>query len=196
VRDHLRGERLRLTAMTEADVPTLARWYADGEFLRLLDSEPAHPRNEAQMAEYVRNHQTKPDCFYFAIRRNDDDTLVGFVEIDGVLWSQRVTYFSIAIGDPAERNRGYGSEALELMLGFAFHKLNLHRVALTVFSYNTQAIRAYEKAGFTLEGRHREFLERDGVRYDMLQYGLLRPEWEALRRERAAQSSGAESSGS
>ena len=61
---------------------------------------------------------------------------------------------------------------------------------------NPRAIRAYEKAGFTFEGRHREFLERDGVRYDMLQYGLLRPEWEALRRELATQPSGAESSGS
>lgn len=54
MRDHLRGERLRRTAMTEADVPALTRWYSDGEFLRLLDSEPAHPKTEAHVAEYVR----------------------------------------------------------------------------------------------------------------------------------------------
>ncbi len=195
MRDHLRGRRLRLTAMTEADATILACWYSDGEFLRLLDSEPAVPRSEAQMVEYIRAHQNRADCFYFAVRPLDDERLIGFIELDGVLWSQRSTSFSIGIGDPAERNRGYGAEALELMLGFAFDELNLHRVALTVFAYNTAAIRAYEKVGFRYEGCQREFLERDGVRYDMLHYGLLRPEWEARRAERAGQPSGAESSG-
>jgi RimJ/RimL family protein N-acetyltransferase len=65
-------------------------------------------------------------------------------------------------------------------LRFAFHELNLFRVCLTVFSYNAAAIALYEQLGFTREGTYREHIERDGQRYDMVLYGLLRPEWEKM----------------
>ncbi|MDW2877477.1 MULTISPECIES: GNAT family N-acetyltransferase [Bacillaceae] len=56
--------------------------------------------------------------------------------------------------------------------------MNLHRLQLTVFSYNSRAIRLYEKFGFKKEGAFREFMERNGQRYDMFLYGLLRREWQ------------------
>jgi RimJ/RimL family protein N-acetyltransferase len=68
---------------------------------------------------------------------------------------------------------------MRLLLQFAFGELNLRRVQLTVFSYNTAAIRLYEKLCFQREGTFREFLQRDGQLYDMYLYGLLRREWEA-----------------
>ena len=68
---------------------------------------------------------------------------------------------------------------MRLALKFAFDELNLHRVQLTVFAYNDRAIALYEKLGFQREGTFREFLHRDGARYDMYLYGLLRREWEA-----------------
>ena len=65
-------------------------------------------------------------------------------------------------------------------IGFdqCFDELNLHRVQLTVFDYNKRAIALYEKLGFQHEGTFREFLHRDGRRYDMHLYGLLRREWQ------------------
>jgi RimJ/RimL family protein N-acetyltransferase len=66
---------------------------------------------------------------------------------------------------------------MRLALDYAFSELNLHRVQLTVFAYNARAIALYEKLGFVREGVYREFLHRDGVRYDMYLYGLLRREW-------------------
>ncbi|MCZ7546462.1 MAG: GNAT family N-acetyltransferase [Anaerolineae bacterium] len=86
---------------------------------------------------------------------------------------------------PAQLGQGYGRAAIALALAFAFDELNLHRVQLTVFSYNTRAIALYEGLGFRREGVYREFLHRDGARHDMLLYGLLAREWRA-QRERAA----------
>ena len=63
--------------------------------------------------------------------------------------------------------------------------LNLHRVFLTVFSYNTAAIAMYEKLGFTREGAYREHLQRDGQRFDRVVYGILREEWEKRSSARA-----------
>jgi RimJ/RimL family protein N-acetyltransferase len=62
-------------------------------------------------------------------------------------------------------------------LNYAFSELNMHRIQLTVFSYNERAIALYERLGFRREGTHREQILRDGKRYDMYLYGLLRREW-------------------
>ena len=84
----------------------------------------------------------------------------------------------LGIGDQSNWGQGYGYEAAQLALAFAFHELNLHRVQVTVFSYNERSIALFEKLGFQREGVFRERLQRDGQRHDMLLYGLLRPEWE------------------
>jgi len=90
-----------------------------------------------------------------------------------------MAWLAIGLG-PDHWDQGYGQEAMRLLLAFGFQELNLYRVQLTVFSYNPRAIRVYEKLGFQREGVFRQALHRDGQRHDMLLYGLLRPEWEAL----------------
>ncbi len=175
----LRGERVRLTAMRTDDAAILAHWWEHGDFMRDYDSVPAIPKTTAEIAKNIENHQSRSDTIQFAIRRIDDELLLGQLEFDGISWPHRTSYVSIVILDREQRGKGYGQEAMKLGLGFAFHELNLHRIALTVFSYNTRAIEIYERFGFVHEGTHREFLERDGKRYDMRLYGLLRHEWEA-----------------
>ena len=75
---------------------------------------------------------------------------------------------------------GYGKEAFKLTIEFGFEELNFHRIYLTVLEYNEPAIKLYEKLGFKREGVYREFIHRDGKRYDMYLYGILRPEWEKI----------------
>ncbi|WP_291634364.1 GNAT family protein, partial [Clostridium sp.] len=78
------------------------------------------------------------------------------------------------------RGRGYAKEALRLTIDFGFEELNLHRIELTVLEYNEPAIKLYERLGFKREGVYREFIHRDGKRYDMYLYGMLRPEWDSM----------------
>ena len=177
----LGGERVRLTALQQGDIPTIARWYGDTAFLRLFDAVAARPLSEAEISLKLEEWQRDQNGFYFAVRSADErkDDLLGLIELDGVLWPHRVCGMSIAIGDCGDWGQGYGYEAAELALAFAFGELNLHRVTATVFNYNERSRALVEKLGFRLEGAFREFLERDGERHDMLLYGLLRPEWEA-----------------
>jgi RimJ/RimL family protein N-acetyltransferase len=173
----LRGERVRLTAVTPADLPVLTNWWADADFLRLYDSVPAYPKTEAQLAKRIEAGQKGETTFLFGIRPLSTNDLLGLLELDGVMWSHGTTFVSIAIGDEENRGKGYGREAMQLGLNFAFRELNLHRVCLTVFSYNQAATKLYESLGFTREGIYREHLQRDGQRYDMILYGLLSREW-------------------
>ena len=174
----LRGEKVRLTAVQSGDMATIARWWADPEFLRLYNTAPAAPRNEDQLSRRFDTSQTSPDTFLFAIRLLAEDDIIGLLEFDGVEWAHRTTFVSIGIGAAEHRGHGYGNDAMRVALRFAFHELNLHRVCLTVFSYNTAAIALYERLGFRREGVYREHIERDGRRYDMMLHGLLRPEWD------------------
>lgn len=173
------GNNVRLTALTPNDLPTIARWYQNADFLRLFDALPAYPKTEAALSQWLEDEHKAPDAFLFAIRLLDSDDLIGYIELDGILWAHQVSGVAIAIGDAKNWGKGYGYEAIQLALRFAFDELNPHRVQLTVFSYNERAVALYEKLGFQREGVYREFIQRDGRRYDMYLYGLLRREWEA-----------------
>ena len=173
------GEKLRLTTFKSSDAPIIATWQQDNTFLRLMDAIPAYPKTEDQLKAWIESIPAQTRDYTFAIRLIENDALLGWVELDGIMWNNRVSGISIAIGDTKQRGKGYGAEAMQLVLGFAFNELNLHRIQLTVFAYNAQAIKLYEQLGFQKEGVYREFLERDGKRHDMILYGLLRHEWQA-----------------
>lgn len=174
----LRGERIRLAAINKDDIPVYASWYEDAGFSRYSDSTPAAPLSQAQWEARLEEQQKAEDGFLFAIRELEEDAMIGFVELDGIQWTHQTTWLGIGLGDRAYWGKGYGREAMELILKFAFHELNLHRVQLNVFSYNERAISLYRKLGFVQEGVMREYLSRDGQRYDMVMFGLLRREWE------------------
>jgi RimJ/RimL family protein N-acetyltransferase len=173
----LRGPTVHLTAMSKDDLPIITGWYEDAGFGRLFDATPAAPRSPEQWAKWLDEQHASQKDYLFAIRCNDDNLLIGYVNLDGILWSHRNCWLAIGLGDRANWGKGYGREAMELALKFAFDELNLHRVQLTVFSYNTRAIALYQKLGFTREGVFREHLRREGQYFDMILFGLLRREW-------------------
>ncbi len=114
--------------------------------------------------------------FHFRIHILADDRLLGFGELDWVLWSSGIGNVRLGIGAESDRRKGYGTDAMNLILRSAFMELNLHRVSLDVFDYNPRGVKSYEKAGFRHEGRAREMILRDGRRYDVLYMGILRNE--------------------
>lgn len=180
----LRGDRVRLTALGPADLALVARWQQDAGFLRLFDASPAFPKSEAALSEWLDASQKATDAFLFGARLVEGDDLLGLIELDEILWAHGVCGMSYCIGDPAQRGQGYGYEATQLALAFAFGEINLHRVTLTAFEYNQPSIALAEKLGFRREGVFREFLQRDGQRYDMLLFGLLRHEWQEWNEEK------------
>jgi RimJ/RimL family protein N-acetyltransferase len=82
------------------------------------------------------------------------------------------------IGEKSFWNLGYGTEAVRLLVAHGFQSLNLNRIALHVFQDNPRAIRAYEKAGFTHEGRQRQGEFHQGKYVDVLLMSILRSEWQ------------------
>ena len=174
--DWLKGELVRLAAQNpETDAELFAQWSHDGAYLRLLDTDPARgltlKQAKEMLEEEIKDHQ-----FRFMIRTLTEDRAIGFVGM-WVNWLNDEGWIGIGIGEPEFRGKGYGTDAMRVILRFAFTELNLHRVSLGLFAYNERALRSYEKAGFVLEGRTRHDVYRDGTRGDSLWMGILRTEW-------------------
>lgn len=179
------GEMVHLT-LEDADrvAEAFSRWGQDMEYARLLDSGPARLFSTKIMREWIEKMYLgqDPTMINFFIRTLAGDHLIGFIGLDGIRWNHGDAFVGIGLGEREYWGKGYGTDAMRVLLRFAFEELNLHRVSLTVFEYNPRAIRSYEKAGFTVEGRVREFVHRGGQRWDMICMGILRREWEQMQR--------------
>lgn len=170
------GRLLRLATPQPEDADTFARWSTDDMYGRLLDDDPVRPLAPGHFSYF---NSSSSDSFYFHLRTLDQDQLIGFVVLFNIKWASQTAEMAIGIGEPQYRGKGYGSDALSLLLRYAFDELNLYRIGLSVMRYNEAAIRAYERAGFMLEGARRGMVQRAGQRHDLVLYGILRDEWQA-----------------
>ncbi|MDN7245053.1 GNAT family protein [Planococcus shenhongbingii] len=168
-----KGEKVCLTAMRAEDLPDYRKWNGEAGFGRNYNSSPIREISEKQANDWFQEN-TERD-FRFAIRPVGLDTFMGVCAIEDIEWPHRVGWLSIALG-PDFQGHGYGTEAMAILMNYAWNELNLHRLQLTVFDYNQPAIAMYERLGFQKEGVYREFLQRDGKRHDMFLYGKLTSE--------------------
>ena len=188
-RDHwhpesIPGRRIVLRRHRPDQFPSVLRWYRDPELARLTRFQIG-PVSEEEVRHFFTIRLLSPDSFAYAIHLRATERLIGTTTFSALDADNGSVLFHITIGERDCWNQGYGTEATELMLGHAFDRLGLHRVALSVFEFNPRAIRAYEKAGFAIEGRAREAVWRDGRFWDEVHMGVLADEWEA-RRTRSA----------
>jgi len=179
------GERLRMTALDPVNDPEVeAVWSHTPDFLALFNVELQRPTSAHQLKkryeEREKNHEDDAYEFDLRIRLRADDRLVGVLVI-WAEWGAGNAWLRLGIGLPADRRHGYGREALALGLRYIFDEMNLRRVTVGVPGYNEAALAFFAAAGFKVEARQREALFRFGRRWDEVNLGLLRAEWEAAR---------------
>jgi len=180
MKDLFRGELVRLTAEDpEFRAKQEARWERDTEFHRLADFRPARLYSEKKVKEWIEKDIEdgfKPERYFFSIRVLKDDTLIGFLS----LWLNLIhseVWVGIGIGEREYWGKGYGTDTMRLCVQYSFMELGAQRVSLGLHEYNPRALRAYEKAGFQLEGRTRKDILREGRYTDTIWMGILRDEW-------------------
>ncbi|WP_242624018.1 GNAT family N-acetyltransferase [Micromonospora kangleipakensis] len=179
VKPTLTGERVLLRPFADDDVAAFQAVLADPEVARLTGSPPGDVDLGRLRAWYgSRNAQT--DRLDLAVVDRASGVCVGEVVLNEWDGHNRSCNFRTLIG-PAGRDRGLGTEAVRLVIGYGFERLDLHRISLEVFAFNPRARRVYEKVGFVAEGVLRQVL-RDGDDWvDATVMSILAPEWAAHR---------------
>ncbi len=104
---------------------------------------------------------------------------IGSISFHTAVPEDRRAELGIAIGDKAYWSKGYGTDAMRVLLRFGFDEMNLHRIELTVDARNERARACYRKCGFVDEARLRQHRYAGGAYHDVLWMGILRDEWEA-----------------
>ncbi|MEW8977876.1 MAG: GNAT family protein [Symbiobacterium sp.] len=177
------GEKAGIRPLRPRDASALHRFMTDPEVGHLLYEEKSGPVPGPLLLAFtlwLNSLAPRPE---WAIV-DEKERFIGVVRLWRISERNRSAMLTIFIGEPAYWGRGYGSDALRLVLREAFGPMDLHRVELHVFEFNQRAIRSYEKVGFVHEGVRRQALLRNGHYYDILVMGITRPEFFAREQER------------
>ncbi|MBB4826752.1 RimJ/RimL family protein N-acetyltransferase [Sporosarcina luteola] len=170
-------KRVRLRKMEVEDILTYHRWRNDMEVM--ISTNPALDLYSSQETEEFVNGVilgSTDGKSYMIVDRLSDQT-IGITSLIHIDMKNRNAECIIDIGEKEFHGKGYGREALTLLLDYAFQEMNLHRVSLRVFSFNKKAISLYEKIGFQHEGASREALFRNGGWHDICHMGILQDEY-------------------
>jgi len=190
----LKGALVTLRPFSAEDVLAMVEVLSDPEVGRLTGSyhsttELMAARNEGvteELLAWYGSRATVDQRLDLAVVDRATGAVVGEVVINDVDEGNRSASFRTLMG-PAGRGRGLGTEATQLIIDHTFQYCGVHRISLEVYTFNPRARRVYEKVGFVSEGMLRDALLFDGEWIDAEVMAILRPDWEAARRVRTAQ---------
>jgi diamine N-acetyltransferase len=155
----LTGKLVYLRPIEDRDIPLLYIWLNDPE-LRGLTGEVA-PTTFAGIQDYAERIRKDESRAWFVIVEKENDRVIGECGLLRMFHPWRTTDLTMIIGDKTAWSKGYGSEAIWLLMDYAFGYLNFHRISIGVVGSNERALRFYEKMGFRREG-----IQRDGYYYN------------------------------
>ncbi len=143
----------------------------------LLSVRPNSKTDEEDFMRRSWENFTRQSDYLFGIETLIDNTLIGATGLHDVSWINRNAELGISIWNKAYHSKGYGTEAIQLLLFYAFEVLGLNSVQLNVYEYNTRAIKAYEKIGVQHVGRWRQGRYMYGKFHDVILMDILASEF-------------------
>ena len=166
----IEGERVYLSPMRVEDAEMYTKWMNDPEvstYLGQYDNMVSLENERAYIESAVK------DGHNYAIVLNDGDQLIGNISLMNINHRHRRATLGLFIGEAEHRSKGYGTEAVRLIVNYGFKTLNLSNIMLMVFSPNKRAIACYEKVGFKEFGRRTKCAFIDGEYVDDVYMEIL-----------------------
>lgn len=171
----LQGDKVYLRPLNGEDAEQYYHMFYEKE-TRYLTGTQSHITKE-QIAGYIERKAGDDSAVLLLIALQGNDEVIGDIAIQDIDRNNRNANLRIAIGDREHQGQGYGREALLLMLDYGFGILNLHRIELEVFTYNSRAVHVYESIGFVREGVQRQALFYNHEYHDVIKMGMLENEY-------------------
>lgn len=172
----LQGERVRLRAVEREDLRRLYELRRDVELVTFTYGHWQPQPFEGFQKRYEKRLDDDEQSWFVV---EADALVIGSIELHGHSRRDATAQLGIAIYDRAYLGKGYGREAIALLLEWAFRNQNYRRIWLDTTANNERAIRSYAACGFVEEGRLRKHYYHDGGYYDAVVMGILRSDWES-----------------
>lgn len=173
------GEKCYLSPIDLNDTEKFTEWLNDLDVLEnIIYNFVTNVENERLILEKQSKEHN------YSIVTIENDLLIGKCCIENIDYLNQTAEVGIFIGNKDFWNKGYGTEAMRLLLDYGFKALNLHNIIIEVYSFNKRAIKSYEKIGFKQIGKRREALHRNLEKHDIIYMDLLEREfYEKRKRE-------------
>lgn len=182
----MEGKLVRLRGYEFSDLDTVMKWINDEEVTQFLGggmlTYPVSSIAERKSVEKFGLSESETDKT-FAIETLADRRFIGAMGLHAIDWINRHSSLGIMIGDKQYWGRGYGTDAMRILMRLVFDKMNLHRLWLHVYDFNQRAIASYERCGFKREGVLREQRFYDGKYHDTIVMGILESDYRAATKE-------------
>ena len=178
------GKLVRLRGYEMSDLDTVMQWINDEEVTQFLGGGMlSYPVSSIAERNYIEKFGMSESATEktFAIETLADNRFIGAINFHAINWIDRHSELGIMIGDKQCWGRGYGTDAMRVLMRLAFDNLNLHRLWLRVYDFNVRAIALYERCGFKREGILREHRQFRGRFHDTIVMGILESEYRALK---------------
>lgn len=169
----------KLRELDRKDIPQINIWRNDPQLIELLGAPFRYINQEVDIKwfeSYMANRGNAIRCAI--VDTEHENKVLGLISLVSIDYINQSAVLSIMIGERENRGKGLGSFAIREMLWHAFRNMNLQRIELTVLQDNSRARHVYEKMGFIYEGTKRKSKYKDGKFVDMMQYAILRDEYE------------------
>lgn len=178
----LEGEHLYLRSLEEGDADgPYANWFNDAEVCS-GNSHHLRPFTKEAALSYIRWARDTRDNLILAIVLRDGDKHIGNIALSGINPVYGTAEFSIVIGDKTAWGKGYAKEAARIICDHAFTSMNLRRIGCGTFEDNEPMKKLARYIGMKEEGRRREAVFKRGRYLDIIEFGVLKNEYEALER--------------
>jgi RimJ/RimL family protein N-acetyltransferase len=167
------GKKCYLSPIDQNDAEKFTEWLNDLEILVNLQLYNGQVNLESErtiLGELSKEHN-------YSIIANETNELIGECGLLAIDHVNQIAETGIFIGNKNYWNKGYGTEALTLLLDFGFKALNLHNIQLRVYEYNKRAIKSYEKIGFKKIGIRREAVYRNMERHGIIYMDIVSKEF-------------------
>ena len=168
------GKRVILRAQKEEDAKFFAYWFNQPKVMFQCGFEKS--TNEEEEKKYINASHESEDSIWFTIT-DFDGNVIGETGLLRMFPAWHCTDLTIIIPDPERQHKGYGTEAIRLMLDMAFEEFDMNRVSIGVVGLNTDALEFYKKIGFKQEGIQEQGYYYNGVYSDFVMMRILRREW-------------------
>ena len=145
----LTGKNVKLVPLDERHLDAIMEGWNNPEMRKYLGGY--FPNSRESEKEWMRSAQEsmkRRSDVHLVIEKSEDDSFIGTVAVHDINWVSHSGTIGIAIHKPENWNKGYGTEALKLLMKFCWNSLNMRRLDLTVHEFNERAMRVYEKLGF------------------------------------------------
>ncbi|MDV2682792.1 GNAT family protein [Alkalihalophilus lindianensis] len=170
----IKSKRIMLRPVVEEDWELRYKWLSDRDVNATLPSGSGLPLTPNAVRERTRKYAESNDKgIYFTIV-GEDNKPIGNAQLFKIDPWNRHAEIGLWIGEKSEWGKGYGTEVTEILVQFAFNRLNLHKVYLTVDADNVGAIRCYEKVGFHSDGILRDEIYKNGKYVNRIYMSLLK----------------------